>query len=183
MMDQFDVIIIGSGHNALITAAYLTRAGRSVLVLEKNDRPGGFLRTEELTLPGFKHDVYAAAHPLFTTGPAYAELREDLEARGLRYLNTDLPTGGSMEDGQTAVLPSSFEELTLEAERLAPDDGTALAGMFEQLNPYVNDVFGLFNMDLPAQRLHLSSSVYFIKRAVWVIHHLQHRSFQRPVIR
>lgn len=115
-MGKFDVIIIGSGHNALITAAYLSRAGRSVLVLEKNDRPGGFLRTEELTLPGFKHDVYAAAHPLFTTGPAYAELREDLETRGLRYLNTDLPTGISMEDGRTAVLSRSFEELLAEAD-------------------------------------------------------------------
>lgn len=148
MMGNYEVIIIGSGHNALITAAYLTRAGRSVLVLEKNDRPGGFLRTEELTLPGFKHDVFAAAHPLFTTGPAYAELRGDLEARGLRYLNTDLPTGVSMENGQTAVLPNSFEGLIAEAERLAPGDGAALAGMFEQLNPHVNDVFGLFNMDL-----------------------------------
>ncbi|MEH7415838.1 NAD(P)/FAD-dependent oxidoreductase [Neobacillus drentensis] len=147
-MEHVDVIIIGSGHNALIAAAYLTRAGRSVLILEKNDRPGGFLRTEELTLPGFKHDVYAAAHPLFTTGPAYAELREDLEKRGLRYLNTDLPTGVSMEDGQTAVLPTAFDALMEEAERLAPGDGAALAGMFEQLNPYVNDVFGLFNMDL-----------------------------------
>ncbi|MZQ86554.1 FAD-dependent oxidoreductase [Paenibacillus sp. 5J-6] len=150
-METFDIIIIGSGHNALITAAYLTRAGRSVLVLEKNDRPGGFVRTEELTLPGFKHDVYAAAHPLFTTGPAYAELREDLEARGLRYVNTDLPTGVSMEDGRTAVLSRSFEELIAEAERLAPGDGAALAGIFEQLNPHVNDVFGLFSMDLSSQ--------------------------------
>jgi phytoene dehydrogenase-like protein len=114
-METFDIVIIGSGHNALITAAYLTRAGRSVLVLEKNDRPGGFVRTEELTLPGFKHDVYAAAHPLFTTGPAYAELREALEARGLRYVNTDLPTGVSMEDGRTSVLPRSFEDLLWQA--------------------------------------------------------------------
>lgn len=150
-METFDIVIIGSGHNALITAAYLTRAGRSVLVLEKNDRAGGFVRTEELTLPGFKHDVYAAAHPLFTTGPAYAELREDLEARGLRYVNTELPTGVSMEDGRTAVLPRSFDELIAEAERLAPGDGAALAGIFEQLNPYVNDVFGLFSMDLSSQ--------------------------------
>ncbi|MED4226410.1 NAD(P)/FAD-dependent oxidoreductase [Neobacillus cucumis] len=147
-MEKFDVILIGSGHNALIAAAYLTRAGRSVLILEKNDRPGGFLRTEELTLPGFKHDVFAAAHPLFTTGPAYAELREDLEKRGLRYLNTDLPTGVSLEDGRTAVLPTAFHALMEEAERLSPGDGATLAGMFEQLNPYVNDVFGLFNMDL-----------------------------------
>jgi phytoene dehydrogenase-like protein len=147
-MSTYDIIIIGSGHNALITAAYLTRAGRSVLVLEKNDRPGGFLMTEELTLPGFKHDVYAAAHPLFLTGPAYADLGPDLEARGLRYRNTDLPTGVSMEDGRTAVLPRSFEEFIAEAERLATGDGAVLAQLFEDLNPYVNDVFSLFNFDL-----------------------------------
>lgn len=147
-METYDIVIIGSGHNALITAAYMARAGRSVLVLEKNDRPGGFLRTEEVTLPGFKHDVYAAAHPLFMTGPAYAELGPELEKRGLRYLNTDLPTGVSMEDGRTAVLPRSFEELVAELERLAPGDGNVLMQMFGQLNPYVNDVFSLFNMDL-----------------------------------
>jgi phytoene dehydrogenase-like protein len=147
-METYDIIIIGSGHNALITAAYLTRAGRSVLVLEKNDRPGGYLRTEEVTLPGFKHDVYAAAHPLFLTGPAYADLGKDLEARGLHYVNTDLPTGVSMEDGRTAVLPRAFEALLAEAERLAPGDGTALARMFEDLHPYVNEVFGLFHCDL-----------------------------------
>lgn len=147
-MEKYDIIMIGSGHNALITAAYLSKAGRSVLVLEKNDRPGGYLRTEELTVPGFKHDVYAAAHPLFLTGPAFADLGADLEARGLRYVNTDIPTGVSMEDGQTAVLSRSFEELMAEAERLAPGDGAALAAMFEGLNPYVGDVFGLFNHDL-----------------------------------
>ncbi|MGG3466926.1 NAD(P)/FAD-dependent oxidoreductase [Neobacillus pocheonensis] len=147
-MRNFDTIIIGSGHNALITAAYLTRAGRSVLVLEKNDRPGGFLRTEELTLPGFKHDVFSAAHPLFLTGPAFADLGPLLEARGLRYLNTDLPTGVSMEDGRTAVLPRSFEDFISEAEKLAPGDGGELAKMFEGFQPYVNDVFSLFNVDL-----------------------------------
>lgn len=147
-LKTYDVIMIGSGHNALIAAAYLTRAGRTVLVLEKNDRPGGFLRTEELTLPGFKHDVYSAAHPLLLTGPAYADLGEALEARGLRYINTELPTGVSMEDGRTGVFSRSFEDLIAEAERLAPGDGAALARMFEEFNPYAGDVFALFNMDL-----------------------------------
>jgi phytoene dehydrogenase-like protein len=147
-LKTYDVIMIGSGHNALITAAYLTRAGRSVLVLEKNDRPGGFLRTEELTLPGFKHDVYASAHPLLLTGPAYADLGEALEARGLRYINTELPTGVSMEDGRTGVFDRSFEHLVAEAERLAPGDGAAMSRMFEEINPYAGDVFALFNLDL-----------------------------------
>ncbi|NOU98789.1 phytoene desaturase family protein [Paenibacillus planticolens] len=147
-MKTYDIIMIGSGHNALIAAAYLTRAGRSVLVLEKNDRPGGFLRTEELTLPGFKHDVYAAAHPLLLTGPAYADLGEALEARGLRYINTEFPTGVSMEDGQTGVFPRSFEDLVIEAERLTLGDGAALVRMFEEFNPHAGDVFSLFNLDL-----------------------------------
>ncbi|GLX70826.1 phytoene desaturase family protein [Paenibacillus glycanilyticus] len=151
-MNHYDVVIIGSGHNALIAAAYLTRAGRNVLILEKNDRPGGFLRTEELTLPGFKHDVYAAAHPLFLTGPAYADFREALEARGLRYLNTDLPTGVSMENGETAVFGRSVEELTAQAEHLAPGDGAALGRMFDAFMPYAGDVFELFNLDLSGRK-------------------------------
>ncbi|REE94617.1 phytoene dehydrogenase-like protein [Paenibacillus taihuensis] len=152
MLNKYDVIIIGSGHNALIAAAYLTRAGRSVLVLEKNDRPGGFLRTEELTLPGFKHDVYAAAHPLFLTGPAYADFREALEARGLRYVNTDLPTGVSMENGETAVLSRSSEDFAAEAERLAPGDGAVLGRMFEEFAPFAGNVFELFSLDLSGKR-------------------------------
>ena len=90
-MEKFDAVFIGSGHNALVAAAYLARAGRSVLVLERNDRPGGFVRTDELTLPGFKHDTFSAAHPLFLTGAAYAELGPELEERGLHYVNTRIP--------------------------------------------------------------------------------------------
>jgi phytoene dehydrogenase-like protein len=55
----FDAIFIGSGHDALIAAAYPACSGWIVLVLEKHDRPGGLVRTEELTLPGFRHDVYS----------------------------------------------------------------------------------------------------------------------------
>jgi phytoene dehydrogenase-like protein len=61
--NTYDTIAIGSGHNALVTAAYLARAGWKVLVLEMGDRLGGWVRTEELTLPGFHHDVYASTIP------------------------------------------------------------------------------------------------------------------------
>src|SRR5690349_17334858 len=123
---NYDAVVIGSGHNALITSAYLARAGWSVLVLEKNDRPGGLVRTEELTLPGFKHDVYSAAHPLFVTGPAYAELGPALAERGLHYLNTDTPTGVSFPDGRTALLFRDMGQMMAEADRLASGDGAAL---------------------------------------------------------
>lgn len=148
MTKTYDAIFIGSGHNALVAAAYLARAGRSVLILEKNDRPGGLVRTEEVTLPGFLHDVYSAAHPLFVTGPAYAELAPELAARGLRYLNTDMPTGVSMPDGRTGVFYRSMDAMVAEADRLAPGDGAAYADLIASFAPLAGDVFGLFSQDL-----------------------------------
>lgn len=147
-MDTFDAVFIGSGHNALIGAAYLARAGWSVLVLERNDRVGGLVRTEELTLPGFRHDVYSSAHPLFATSRAYADLGPELAERGLRYLNTDLPTGVSFPDGRTAVFSTDFQTTVDEFERLAPGDGVAFAQMMEEFNQHAGSVFGLFSMDL-----------------------------------
>lgn len=151
-METFDVVIIGSGHNALVTAAYLTRAGRSVLVLERNDRPGGLVRTQEMTLPGFRHDVYSAAHPLFLAGPVFADLGSLLAERGLRYVNTDVPTGVSFPDGRTAVLYRSMDAMVAEADRLAPGDGAAFADLMGAFAPYAADVFGLFSQDLTAPK-------------------------------
>jgi phytoene dehydrogenase-like protein len=145
---KFDVIFVGSGHNALVAAAYLARAGWSVLVLEKNDRPGGLVRTEELTLPGFRHDVYSSAQPLFTTSQAYAELGPELTERGLRYANTDLPTGVSLPDGRTAVFHRDMEANVAELERLAPGDGQTFARMMEAFGPHAQQVFPLFGLDL-----------------------------------
>lgn len=147
-MEKFDAVFIGSGHNALVAAAFLARAGWRVLVLERNDRPGGFVRSEELTLPGFLHDTYSAAHPLFVTGAAYAELGAELAERGLTYVNTDVPTGVSMADGRTAILPRDMGEIMAELDRLHPGDGAAFAGLMQEFGAHAGDVFGLFNLDL-----------------------------------
>jgi phytoene dehydrogenase-like protein len=146
--NAYDAVVIGSGHNSLIAAAYLARAGWSVLVVERNDRAGGLLRTEELTLPGFKHDVYSAAHPLFLTGPAYADLRSDLAVHGLSYVNAEWPTGVSLAGGRTAVCARTIDANVEEFERLAPGDGEAFADMLAELQPYAEDVFSLFNREL-----------------------------------
>lgn len=147
-MKKFDAIFIGSGHNALIAAAYLARAGWSVLVLEKNDRPGGLVRTDELTVPGFLHDVYSSAHPLLITSQAYAELGPELEERGLRYLNTDMPTGVSLPDGRTAVFHRDMEANLAEMERLAPGDGEVFFRMMQGFGSHAQHIFPLFGLDL-----------------------------------
>ncbi len=191
-MKTHDVIVIGSGHNALITAAYLARAGREVLVLEKNDRPGGLVRTDEVTLPGFLHDVYSAAHPLFVTGPAYAELGPELAERGLRYLNTDMPTGVSMPDGRTGIFYRSMDAMVNEADRLAPGDGAVFADLIRSFTPYAADVFGLFSQDLASpearstiRRLTSGDNQSFTPFAASLFETARHAvaRFQSPVMR
>lgn len=147
-MRSYEAVVVGSGHNALITAAYLARAGWSVLVLERNDRPGGLVRSEELTLPGFLHDTYSTAHPLLLAGPAYADLGAELADLGLVYLNTRYPTGVSFATGESAVLSTDADENIAEAERLAPGDGAALAQLLKEFEPFAGPVFGLFGADL-----------------------------------
>src|SRR5438067_13228207 len=91
-MAEHDAVIVGSGVNSLACGALLARAGCRVSVLERNDCFGGAIKTEELTEPGFLHDVFSAWHPLWVGGAAHAELGDELAARGLGYVNTDLPT-------------------------------------------------------------------------------------------
>ena len=149
-MSGYDAIFVGAGHNALVAAAYLAREGWSVLVLERNDRPGGFVRTDELTLPGFKHDTYSSAHPLLVASPVYAELGPDLEACGLRYVSAEYSTGVSLEGGGTAVLGSDTAANAAELERLGSGEGAAWAAMIEEFGAVAEPIFGLLGMDLAA---------------------------------
>lgn len=109
-MAAFDHLIIGSGINALVAAAMLSRKGDSVLMIEREDRIGGCLMTAEVTLPGYHHDVMAATWVLFLTGPAQAALGEDLAKHGLEFCHTAHPT---------AVLRPDGSALTLTMERAA----------------------------------------------------------------
>jgi phytoene dehydrogenase-like protein len=147
MVGSYDAVFIGSGHNALVAAAYLARAGWKVLVLEKNDRAGGFVRTDELTLPGFVHDTYSTMHG-FPMTPAYAELGPELAERGLRYLPSDTVIGVSMPGGRTAALFTDPAANVAEAERLAPGDGAALTMLLEEFVRAAGPALPLFGMAL-----------------------------------
>lgn len=103
-MADFDHIIVGSGINALVAAAMLSRKGKRVLVLEREGRFGGCMRTEEITLPGFHHDVMAATFVLFLTSPAHAALGSDLARHGLEFCHTPHPTAVLRPDGSSLVL-------------------------------------------------------------------------------
>jgi len=147
----WDVVFVGSGINSLVGAALLARGGRRVLVLERNDYLGGAIKTAEITQPGFVHDVFASWHPLFAGSAAYAELKDELNARGLEYLNTDHPTGSLFPDGSSAFLTTSHERNIEELERLAPGDGPAWDRVVEEFMPNADLSFGVLGTELWSQ--------------------------------
>lgn len=125
-MAEHDVVVIGSGINALVAAATLARAGRDVGVYERNPRLGGAIRTETDTpAPGFTTDLFSCWHPLFVGGPAYPTLADELERRGVVYRNTDVPAAAVLPDGTTAVLSTDVEETAAGFDALALGDGDA----------------------------------------------------------
>jgi phytoene dehydrogenase-like protein len=101
-VDGFDAVVVGSGPNGLVGAVRLAEAGRRVLVLEAASQWGGGLRTEELTLPGFRHDVCSSVHPLAQASPAFRSL--GLEREGLRWAHPAVPLAHPVEEASTDVV-------------------------------------------------------------------------------
>jgi phytoene dehydrogenase-like protein len=136
-----DAVVVGSGINSLACAALLSRAGWDVCVLEREAELGGAIKTAELTEPGYLHDVFSAWHPLWVGGPAHAELADELGARGLEYLNTELPTATAFPDGS-----SSF--LTTSGDANAAEHGAPWAGAMAEVAANAELVFGVLGTEL-----------------------------------
>lgn len=116
-MSQYDVVVMGAGHNGLTAAAYLAKAGKKVLVLESKDHIGGGVSTRELIRPGFWHDEHSNVHIMIQGNPM---LREDelglLSRFGLEYIYPDLVHVSIWEDG---TVIRSYKDLDRTCEELA----------------------------------------------------------------
>lgn len=144
-MERFDAVIIGSGINSLVAGSILAKKGWRVLICERNAQPGGAIKTEMATLPGYTHELLSSWHPLFVGGPAYAELKDELDKRGLIYLNTDKPTGVICSDG-SAILSTDPAATADEFARLG--DGAAWSTMMAEFTSKIDLAFGLLGADL-----------------------------------
>src|SRR5258708_1790463 len=99
MAEQFDIVIAGAGHNSLVAAAYLGKAGYSCLVLEARHIIGGNTMTEELTLPGYLHDTCSTSHAIFMQSPIWSNQELPLAEYGLEYINPDPASHVVFPDG------------------------------------------------------------------------------------
>ena len=131
--ESVDVVVIGAGHNGLVCAGYLAKAGLEVLVLEAEATPGGNTRTEELTLPGFAHDTCSSAHVLIQSNPVLKDDELDLQSTyGLRYLTTDPALVMPQPDGEALVMHPDLDATADEVARWSQADAEQFKAMISE---------------------------------------------------
>jgi phytoene dehydrogenase-like protein len=129
---RYDAVVVGAGPNGLTAAITLARGGRSVLCVESTGTLGGAASTAELTLPGFRHDVFSAVHPAGIASPVFADL--GLERHGLRWIQPELAMVHPLPGGRAATLSRELADTAASLDALSPGDGQRWRDLVE---PYL----------------------------------------------
>lgn len=140
LQTEFDAVVVGSGPNGLSAAVRLSEKGLKVLVLEAKETIGGGTRTQELTEPGFMHDICSAVHPTAAGSPYLSTL--DLDQYGLEFIQPDVPYAHPLENGDAGVAYRSLEKT---AEQLGSDQNNYLRLYRDFVDDWEylkNDIFG-----------------------------------------
>jgi phytoene dehydrogenase-like protein len=131
MSDESDIVVIGAGHNALVAASYLTKAGLSVTVLEARDTIGGGTVTEELGPPGFRHDTFSTGHPWLLTNPIFTADELGLFRNGLSYVGHDPVLVVPFADGESVTVWRDKHRTAAEFARYSKKDAEAWLRLFD----------------------------------------------------
>lgn len=124
---MLDAVVIGAGHNGLVAANILADAGWDVTVFEAAGKPGGAIRSGEITVPGFTHDLFSAFYPLAIASPLLRSL--ELEQFGLRWRRAHLVLAHPADEG-CATLSTDLDETAESLDKFAPGDGVAWRDLY-----------------------------------------------------
>ncbi|MDG1958978.1 MAG: NAD(P)/FAD-dependent oxidoreductase [Candidatus Binatia bacterium] len=158
--EQFDAVIIGSGPNGLAAGVALAREGASVLVLEGASRLGGGADTREITLPGFRHDICSAAHPMGILSPFFREL--PLEEHGLEWVKPGASVAHPLDDRPAGMLWRSLDRTVEELGSDGPRYRSLLEPLLANGQGLLKDALG--PLSFPEDPV---SFVRFGLRAMW----------------
>ncbi len=140
MRSEYDVIIIGAGHNGLTLGSYLARSGLDVAVLERRHEEGGGLCTEELTQPGFLHNVHANYHTFVDLAPPVNDL--DVRGHGVEYLRPEVQMASVYEDGTALVIHSDLDKTCASIARFSEQDADTFRRLTSEAHGYVDLLLG-----------------------------------------
>ena len=137
-MRDYDAIIIGGGHNGLILGNYLAKAGLKTLILERRLEIGGGLSTEEVTIPGFLHNLHSHFHDTINIMPCYKDL--ELEKFNARYYRPPVSAGIALKNGQAITMHADLEKTCASIARVSRKDARAYREMADNYGEFMESV-------------------------------------------
>jgi phytoene dehydrogenase-like protein len=146
----YDAIIIGAGHNGLAAAIHLARKGWRVGVFEKNSEAGGAVRTREVTLPGFRHDLFAANLNLFAGSPFFQAYRDDLLRHGLGFVPTEHCFASAFPDDRWFGVGKDLEATVQRLESFSRKDAETWRTLLASFGSDAPHIFGLMGNPIPS---------------------------------
>jgi len=142
---SYDAIVIGAGPNGLLAGAYLARAGKRVLLLERRHETGGGLNTDEYY--GYRLNLHAIYHTMAEKMPAYRDL--DLPGLGVRYLYPDVAACFPFRDGNSLCFTNAPEDTARSIEAFSPADARAYLNMWEEFQPILDQFLIPMTYEVP----------------------------------
>jgi phytoene dehydrogenase-like protein len=149
----YDAIIVGSGHNGLASAIHLAKQGWKVAVFERNKVAGGAVQTREVTLPGFRHDLFAMNLGLFAGSPFMRAYGEALMRHGLAFAGATDCFATPFADDSWFGVSKDMEKNIARARSFSGDDAESwrrMSGAFGQDAPHI---FSLLGSPMPSRDL------------------------------
>lgn len=190
----FDAVFVGAGHNALAAGVHLASRGWSVGIFERCETAGGAVRTEEVTLPGFRHDLYAMNLSLFAGSPFMAEHGAGLMAHGLGFAPAEHCFASPMRDGTWFGVSKDLELTAARAAAFSPADAEAWRAMVAGFGADAPHLFALLGSPMTKRALAKTAwSMWRSKGAGWMLETARllasspreflERHFETPAIR
>ncbi|MEM4375021.1 MAG: NAD(P)/FAD-dependent oxidoreductase [Nitrososphaerota archaeon] len=147
MPSPYDVIVIGAGPNGLTAAAYLARSRLNVLIIDRNSDVGGGVWTEEITLPGHKHNTHANFFVNLINNPVYRDLQ--LAHYGAQAIMPDCNTGAAFKDGTAVVLHRDIDVTVRSLARLSEKDARTYRALYEKFGRTMGRVLASLSYNPP----------------------------------
>ncbi|MCK9919245.1 NAD(P)/FAD-dependent oxidoreductase [Microbacteriaceae bacterium K1510] len=149
-MTTYDAIVVGAGHNGLAAAVHLAAKGWSVAVVEQAKEAGGAVKTREVTLPGFKHDLFATNLSLFAGSPFFAAYKDTLIGNGLGIVGATDTFSSAFSDGTWLGVSTDLETTAKRIAAVSPRDAEAWCKMFAAFAQDAPHIFALLGAPMPS---------------------------------